>query len=284
MVNDVVKANDTPAYRVRIAVRNNLLLRAIEKAGFVGHGQLTAFAKSAGVSHVSLGNLVGLRDSPINLKGSFTPLANSVMEALGAAPSDLWTDAQLTMRLKRNGRDVEVSEYLLSTLRLENIEALTLPDPFTETSKKEGVELVHEVLDTVSLRERKVMSMRFGIGCEEHTLDEISIAFGLTRERVRQIEARAIRRMKSNVYGAYQKLLHAYNAIGDGSERMATASELKRRDFTAKQEQEEREWDAFLKSEKGQRFLAKISEERRQTAEMRQSQLRGERHGQVQSA
>jgi hypothetical protein len=38
--------------------------------------------------------------------------------------------------------------------------------------------------------------MRFGIGCEEHTFEEIGEKFDLTRERVRQIEAKALRHLK----------------------------------------------------------------------------------------
>ncbi|HSM76007.1 MAG TPA: sigma factor-like helix-turn-helix DNA-binding protein, partial [Bryobacteraceae bacterium] len=53
------------------------------------------------------------------------------------------------------------------------------------------------VLKTLEPSEEKVIRMRFGIGYErEHTLQEIALQFSLSRERVRQIEARALRRLR----------------------------------------------------------------------------------------
>jgi len=45
-------------------------------------------------------------------------------------------------------------------------------------------------------RELKVLCMRFGIDCEEMTLEEVGNLFDLTRERIRQIEAKAIRKLR----------------------------------------------------------------------------------------
>ena len=53
------------------------------------------------------------------------------------------------------------------------------------------------VLKTLSPKEEKVIRMRFGIGCErEHTLEEIGQEFEVTRERIRQIEAKALRGLR----------------------------------------------------------------------------------------
>jgi RNA polymerase primary sigma factor len=54
-----------------------------------------------------------------------------------------------------------------------------------------------DVLKILSPGEEKIVRMRFGIGFDrEHTLEEISQEFGLTRERIRQIEAKAIQRLR----------------------------------------------------------------------------------------
>jgi RNA polymerase primary sigma factor len=53
-----------------------------------------------------------------------------------------------------------------------------------------------EILKTLSTKEEKVIRLRFGIGCERpHTLDEIGQEFDVTRERIRQIEAMALRQL-----------------------------------------------------------------------------------------
>ncbi|MEJ7617829.1 MAG: RNA polymerase sigma factor RpoD, partial [Pyrinomonadaceae bacterium] len=55
-----------------------------------------------------------------------------------------------------------------------------------------------EVLATLSPREEKVIKMRYGLGSsgEEHTLEEIGQQFNVTRERIRQIEAKALRKLR----------------------------------------------------------------------------------------
>jgi RNA polymerase primary sigma factor len=58
-------------------------------------------------------------------------------------------------------------------------------------------ERVREVLKTLTPREEKVIKMRFGIDvASEHTLEEVGKDFGVTRERVRQIEVKALRKLR----------------------------------------------------------------------------------------
>ncbi len=56
---------------------------------------------------------------------------------------------------------------------------------------------MNEVLSTLSPREEKVLRMRFGIGeVKDHTLEEVGAFFNVTRERIRQIEAKALRKLR----------------------------------------------------------------------------------------
>jgi len=57
---------------------------------------------------------------------------------------------------------------------------------------------INRALSTLSERERDIIKMFFGIGSQEMTLEEIGDKFGLTRERVRQIKEKAIRRLKTS--------------------------------------------------------------------------------------
>ncbi len=65
---------------------------------------------------------------------------------------------------------------------------------------------INRALEQLNPREREILKMFFGIGCQEMTLEEIGAKFDLTRERVRQIKEKAIRRLK----GQKSKLLKAY--------------------------------------------------------------------------
>ena len=54
-----------------------------------------------------------------------------------------------------------------------------------------------KALATLTPREEKVLRMRFGIGeRSDHTLEEVGRSFGVTRERIRQIEAKALRKLR----------------------------------------------------------------------------------------
>jgi RNA polymerase primary sigma factor len=54
-----------------------------------------------------------------------------------------------------------------------------------------------EALGELSPREQRILCMRFGIGgTTEHTLEEVGKTFGVTRERIRQIEAKALEKLR----------------------------------------------------------------------------------------
>ena len=57
--------------------------------------------------------------------------------------------------------------------------------------------MISKVLGTLTEREEKILRMRFGLGHQrEHTLEEIGECFDVTRERIRQIEAKALRKLR----------------------------------------------------------------------------------------
>jgi RNA polymerase primary sigma factor len=71
------------------------------------------------------------------------------------------------------------------------------PSPYSDTEKNDITERIIKVLETLDPREAAVVRMRFGIGFErDYTLEEIGKHFSITRERVRQIEAKALRKLK----------------------------------------------------------------------------------------
>ena len=77
------------------------------------------------------------------------------------------------------------------------IEDTTMPSPYEETSRELLRESIEEVLDSLDEREAKVLSLRFGLlGETPKTLEEVGKIFNVTRERIRQIEAKALRKLR----------------------------------------------------------------------------------------
>jgi RNA polymerase primary sigma factor len=73
----------------------------------------------------------------------------------------------------------------------------TMPEPDDATSKQLLREQMRTILNSLNHRERKVLEMRFGLkDGKGHTLEEVGQAFGVTRERIRQIEAKALRKLR----------------------------------------------------------------------------------------
>jgi len=71
------------------------------------------------------------------------------------------------------------------------------PSPYMDAEGREISGYIKKVLGTLTPKEEKVIRMRFGIGVDrDHTLEEVGRHLSITRERVRQIEAKALRKLK----------------------------------------------------------------------------------------
>lgn len=77
---------------------------------------------------------------------------------------------------------------------IEDQDRLTPEEAATHELLKEDV---HQILETLAPREQKILKMRFGLeDGRSHTLEEVGQEFGVTRERIRQIEAKALNKLK----------------------------------------------------------------------------------------
>ncbi len=84
-----------------------------------------------------------------------------------------------------------------SSLLGDFIEDDKVPGPVEKADRQLLKEQVQEVLSILNDREREVLEMRFGLkDGQDHTLEEVGRYFGVTRERVRQIEAKALRKLR----------------------------------------------------------------------------------------
>ena len=77
------------------------------------------------------------------------------------------------------------------------IEDRNAVQPIDNTTEKLLKEQISEVLLTLTPREQKVLQLRFGLeDGRSRTLEEVALEFSVTRERIRQIEAKAIRKIR----------------------------------------------------------------------------------------
>ncbi|MGD1816027.1 MAG: RNA polymerase sigma factor RpoD [Pleomorphochaeta sp.] len=130
-----------------------------------------------------------------------------LMQSLGRDPSDeeiadrLGWDEKKVKTVKNVAREPisletpvgEEEDSLLSDF----IEDKDVENPATQTAYRLLQEQLLDVLHTLPPREQEVLKMRFGIdGGYSLTLEEVGLYFGVTRERIRQIEAKALRRLR----------------------------------------------------------------------------------------
>lgn len=111
--------------------------------------------------------------------------------------------------LKVSGRHISVDAPFVEGEDNSLLDVLTNDDsPMADTTldQESLSKEIDRALNQLHEREREILKMYFGIGCQEMTLEEIAAKFDLTRERVRQIKEKAIRRLK----GQKSRLLKAY--------------------------------------------------------------------------
>ena len=120
-------------------------------------------------------------DEEIAAEMALTPEKVREIVTLSQAPVSLETpigheeDAHLSDFVEDKEATSPVDAALLSVLRIE----------------------VEDILDTLTARERRVLQLRFGLlDARERTLEEVGQRFGLTRERIRQIEVKALRKLR----------------------------------------------------------------------------------------
>jgi len=177
-------------FRLKVSVRNNLFLSAIESQGYVS---VAEFERACELGSGSINNLVAMREAPILQSGEFSQKAKLVMEVLGAAPTDLWTEQQLTIKLKTNSGERAIDANLVQHLLEQKNRNDYLPSPEDLLLAAETSAIVNEVLRTLNPREKEVLHERFS---NDSTLDEVGKIHGVHKERVRQIEAKALRKLR----------------------------------------------------------------------------------------
>ena len=93
--------------------------------------------------------------------------------------------------------DIPIGEDGDTTLA-DLIEAPDAVDPHAAAELASLRSCIAEALSELTPREERILRMRFGIGMSDHTLEQIGQVFGVTRERIRQIEAKALQKLRDH--------------------------------------------------------------------------------------
>ena len=143
-------------------------------------------------------------------------LGSGLLSKASELPSELRTDVELSSTRVRDAVKVARRPVSLEAPIGEEqdnhlgdlIEDRTAPAPLDVATYQLLREQVDDVLDSLTGRERRVLRLRFGLDDgQTRTLEEVGREFGVTRERIRQIEAKALRKLR---HPSRSKKLRAY--------------------------------------------------------------------------
>ena len=175
-------------YKVTVKVQNNLLIAAIKEAGF---DSVRSFSIASCLSYSALIGLINLKEAPLEGSGEVRPFVVKLLAALNKELDELFTLEQC-MSLEKN-----VTEYEIGYSEIEKF--LPNYDPIRSIEKEDAREAMEKSLSFLGdydERELGVLKMRYGFEGEPKTLQEVAELYGVTKERIRQIEARALRKLR----------------------------------------------------------------------------------------
>ena len=175
-------------YRIKITIRNDRLLRAIEEAGYKSVQQ---FALDNFFHYDKVNRLIRGVFKPITEEGSLKPFCSEVLRVLGKKIEDCFTPKQL-QGFKKSTFVTSVDEKTLMQLSQNNS---TVELKLVENDVKKIIDKIF--LENLRPKEERILRMRYGIGLDtSHTLEQIGLEFSVTRERIRDLETKAIEKLK----------------------------------------------------------------------------------------
>jgi len=133
------------------------------------------------------------------------PTPDEIADVLDSEPSDI--SDTMKMATRAVSMDSPIQRNSESRL-IDIIKNQDEPEPDSEVMDESLKDEVNYILETLTARESKILKLYFGLdGDKPHTLEEIGIKFKLTRERVRQIKEKALRRLR---HSSRSKVLRYY--------------------------------------------------------------------------
>ncbi len=193
----------TKDVRIELKLRNNLILTRMEELGIKNVAELCR--RAGDLDQTTVGSFINLKASPLNKDSDpvipqWRPAALALARALLTAPEDLFSEN--LHQLKLSGFNVQ----LHLEMDVDDIHQLTGQAPHylltdsnaeSELQYKEVRAALREALATLKPRDRQALELRFGlVDGKEHTLEEAGKIMGVTKDRIRQLEARGLRYLR----------------------------------------------------------------------------------------
>ena len=175
-------------YRVKITIRNERLLRAIEEKGFVSVNQ---FCIAYNLPYQQITEVINGKQKPIDKSNNIIKVVENLLEILQLSVDEAFTKRQL-QGFHKSGYELKVKEKDLLTLvnPAQNQERKLIE----EDVKKNLMEAINMRLNR---RQKEMIMLRYGFnGGKEHTYAELGKIFSVTVERARQIVQKAERMLK----------------------------------------------------------------------------------------
>lgn len=141
------------------------------------------------------------------LIGKIKKISIPMTQKLGRAPTEKELAEELGMKLDVIQTALDMSQTMASldtpigeddeNTVGDMVEDTSTENPITALIKEANLNIIESVFNTLTDKEANVLRMRFGIGADKaQTLEEVGEHYGLTRERIRQIENKALRKMR----------------------------------------------------------------------------------------
>jgi len=175
-----------PIFRVEIRLRNDRLIRAREELGWT---QAEA-ARKIGINGSLLNALETLRKSPWGAEG-WRPTAETIATFYGLGLDYLWPDA--IDRVTRTRFEASIAAGVVGSLVGEHSQRLLSA---VAGEDAETAEVLRGAVGRLDARDLRVLTRRYRDGW---TLEEVAVEDDTTRERIRQIEARGLRRLRRRI-------------------------------------------------------------------------------------
>ena len=180
-------------YEVTIRVRNNYLLTVLRHHG---HDNIAKFCRDTGFSYKTLHGFLRLEYAAFSkVTKDWRPSVKQLARLLKVEPARLFPPQHFEEALPHHVGRMEMDLAEVQVVLGAQHDPELLPDQRIE--RQESLKVITKAFETLTEREQRVLTLRFGLdGGKAHTYKEIGVIFGITTERIRQIEAKAIRKLK----------------------------------------------------------------------------------------